>query len=269
VYSSAYSDAGDTASIYGRTVSGTGTGHLLAGRNNATPNLETLTDAWQRFDYAMPDEWLHAIDYRSGSGGTPSLGEALIAFPQTEAKSFATSYIPTSGSPVTRSATSCSATFAQLGAPLPAGGVTEAICGQVVLTLLASQANQLALGNSPYPFEIYGDANNRIQLRHNSETAYRLFFFRDGVSTHRTVTTTNVNAGDTIDVRFKHDSLTGVTLWIDGVKHQSTVTGAFTVPLTQVFLGDYEAGNRTGFYAVNKVRLVPEALSDEDIEAWT
>ena len=102
---------GQRKSIWARTVSGTGTAHIL-GHNSAPTTLVTLTEEWQRFSLDVDvgetgGTNFYAVDFR-GSG---TLSEILVFGAQVETGSFPTSYIPTSGSTVTRAVDSAVATL--------------------------------------------------------------------------------------------------------------------------------------------------------------
>ena len=97
-----------TRSIYARSVSGTGTASLMSYFGN-TNNLFTLTEQWQRFEVNVTttitgESNFYAADFR-GSG---TLTEYLIwGANATNDQDYATSYIPSNGSTVTRNQDLC------------------------------------------------------------------------------------------------------------------------------------------------------------------
>lgn len=106
---------GQRKSIWARTVSGTGTAHIL-GHNSVAATLVTLTEEWQRFSLNVGvgeagGANFYAVDFR----GSNTLSEILVFGAQVETGAFPTSYIPTSGSTVTRSADRASLAVSEFG----------------------------------------------------------------------------------------------------------------------------------------------------------
>ena len=94
-------------SIYARTVSGTGTAQLLS-HNSNTNNTFNITEQWQRFDVDTANSTGSTIFYAVDFRGSGTLNEIILwGANATNDQNYATSYIPTSGSQITRLADVC------------------------------------------------------------------------------------------------------------------------------------------------------------------
>jgi hypothetical protein len=265
------------------------------GFRNAT---DTLRGSWTVDGTLLPaNEWVHItashpaiteVSPWSGSGSNlqgvhfekleAEQVDIDVCGVQYEQGPFPTSLIHTTGSAVTRAATYCSATFAQLGDPLPAGGLTNDFCGQIVWSPNYAFSDHV-LNHEAYIW-IGADLNEYIQCARYQSNGWGFRKRTNGVSYQGVCqpvnSLANIQPGDIVEFRFRVSSATGVKCWarcssVAG-NAWSTMTNAnadnFQEPLdTVTLLGNHSLNTHLNGQ-VKLARLVPEALSDAEIEAW-
>ena len=211
----------------------------------------TITDEWQRYDITTTSDGTSEYP-RIQFGGTGSL--YAWGF-QTEQQSYATSYIPTNGSAVTRVADSCSQT-------VPDGviGQTE---GSVFLDItrdgLESYTQRvLTLSN--------GTTNNVIGLQLTAANQITFYVENGGsnqvVITKSNATTENVNVK--IGVSYKANDF---VMYIDGVQVGVDTSGS--VPTTSVIKYANPSGSLQYVGFVNDFKLYNTRLSNSELQALT
>ena len=242
-------------SIYARTLSGTGTVNLC-NRNSDTNALFTITEQWQRFNISHSDvDLFYAVDFR-GAGAT--LSEVIIWGAQLEEQSYATSYIPTSGSTVTRNQDVCT-NGGSLATINSTEGVLYAEIAALVDTDIADRVISLSDNTITNRVELKLAATGSIQGRFDSATS-------DITLTKIGISTTNTNK---IALYWESGKC---ALWINGIKEQENLTFntfASNALIDLSFNSAFSGGSSNFFGKTKALAVWKEALSDSELQSLT
>ena len=244
-----------TRSIYAKTVSGTGQAHLLSYSDN-TNNLFTITEDWQRFEVnsaiATGAANFYAIDFRSGTTLTEII---LWGANATNDQDYATSYIPTSGSTVTRNQDLCTN-----GGSLATINSTEGVL-YAEIAALANDGTTRRLAISD------GSNNNRVFIGYSTSTNSVQFLVRSGGSTSvsEIFTLTDVTQFSKIAIKYK---LNDCSFWVDGVKLGTDTTATMPIGLNKLLFAQGDE-NSPFFGKTKAVAVWKEALSDSELQSLT
>jgi hypothetical protein len=252
-------NATDTRTIWARTVSGTGTVNLCSYGGNTNNNF-TITEEWQRFEVngtttSSGATNFYAVDFRFNVANP--LSELIIWGAQSEALSYATSYIPTlTGSTETRATeTATGAGSAELI------NSTEGVLYAEIAALAddgTSRAICISDGtNTHRALILYNATTNQIQAFHNDGSS--------PLSLFHTVS----NVDDFHKVAFKY-KLNDFALWIDGVEVDTSSSGGTNTANTLNQLAFENATGSSDFYGkVKALAVFNEALSDDELNNLT
>ena len=256
IYLSSTTSTTATRSIYARTVSGTGTAKLMS-HNSNTNNLFTLTEEWQRFELTTSNSSGGTNFYVDLRDSSQTLSEFIIWGAQSEELSYATSYIPTSGSTVTRTADVCnnagtSATF----------NSTEGVLFAEIAALANDLTNRgLALSD--------GTSSNACRIYYSNSSNNIRFFFNVGGSAQviKSINLTDITDYNKIAFSYKANDF---KIYINGVKVEEDTSGS--VPSANTFSKlsfDRGYGGENFYGKCKQLMVFDEALSDSELQALT
>ena len=246
-----------TRTIWAKTVSGNGQANLCSYKDN-TNNLFTITNQWQRFEVngtttATGSTSFYAVDFRGGT----TLTEILIWGAQLEDLLYATSYIPTSGSAVTRSADA-------------ANNAGNSDLFNDSEGVLYAEIKALANDGTSRHFSINdGTAANKVEIYYDSTT--------NEINGHINVsgassalfsqTFATVLEYHKVAVKYKANDF---SMFVDG-RQIATDTSGVVFPANTLNNLAFDKGNATlDFYAdVKSVMVFKEALTDLELEKLT
>ena len=183
-------------------------------------------------------------------------GQVLVWGAQLEEGSYATSYIPTSGSNVTRSAETANG----------AGNSnvfndSEGVLYAEIAALADVQTNRRITISD-------GSNNNRIVTGYNTNSNYIFYFIIDGGSTVATGSyqLTDIKDYHKVGIKWKENDF---ALWIDGVERHTDSSGTTPSGLDSL---QFEQGSGGALYFHGKtkdLRVYDTALSDSELQALT
>ena len=234
-----------TRSIYAKTVSGTGTAKLMSFYGN-TNNLFTLTEDWQRFELTGSSSvggTSFYIDFRDFS---QTLSEFIIWGAQSEELSYATSYIPTSGTSVTRVKD-----FSSLD-------VSSIINSSEGVMYLESEA--LADSSNYRIISITGTSTIWMYYKNASNT---IGFYINGIAQQDFTYT--ITDKVKMALKWKVDDF---AFWVNGTEVWSVQSGSAPINLTTLRT-DVGAGYYDFEGKIYNLSIFNEALTDEELQTLT
>ena len=243
-----------TRSIFAKTVSGTGTVNLLS-HNSNTNNLFTLTENWQRFDVTSSNSTgvanFYAVDFR----GSSSLSEIIVfGANATNDQAFATSYIKTSGSTVTRNADAAN----NAGSSDLINSTEGVLYAEIAALANDGTSRRISLSD--------GSINNIVSLEID-ETANKIkaLISSGGVSQILEHTATDLTQNNKIAIKYKVNDM---SIWLNGSEVVTDTTGNMPVSLDRL---NFDGGNLSNdFYGKTKsVAVYKEALTDAELTCLT
>jgi len=244
-----------TRSIYARSVSGTGTATLMSYFGN-TNNVFTLTEQWQRFEVAestttVGESNFYAVDFR-GSG---TLSEIILwGANATNDQDYATSYIPSNGSQVTRNQDVCTN-----GGSLASINSTEGVFYAEIAALANDGTNRVISISD-------GTTANRVSIVLGSGTnEIRGQVLSSGTSFDFSATSYNTLNNNKIAISYK---LNNFSMWINGTKVSADTSGNTPVGMNTI---SFNAGGTilTFFGKTKALAVWKEALSDAELTELT
>jgi hypothetical protein len=247
--------ATSTRSIYARTVSGTGTAQLLT-HNSNTDNIFTITEQWQRFEVSTANssfpDYFYAVDFR-GSG---TLSEIILwGANATNDQDYATSYIPTSGSQVTRNQDVCNN-----GGSLASINSTEGTLyfeGSYPKTTSGSGNKRIAISD--------GTSSNRVMFAEIGNTGLSALITSQGINSAYITGSLDNLSNFKAAISYKQNDF---ALWINGLKVATDTSGNVPIGLNEIAF-DGGDGTNDFFGKTKAVAVWKEALSDQELAELT
>jgi len=254
LYSSITPISSGVMSIYMRVPSGTV--NVQLGDPIGSPyETKTLTTTWQRFSTVDTGSLGGLAIYNSQSGTTITIE---VSAAQAEEGSYATSYIPTQGSAVTRLADSCSQT------------VPDGVIGQTEGTLFLDFKVLTEDTVNCNIFNTNKNTTNAIAvIRTRSSKKIQVQTFFNSVNANYLAIST-CDIGDRIKLAFKYKN-GDIKLYINGIlENSATPTFTISSPLSEINLAD----NVTYFARkegidITSLQLYSTALTDQELKALT
>ena len=240
-----------THSIWVRRISGSTTFNMVDVNNIKTS--VNITSDWQRFSITSTATSTNLRSYFK----TTALGDVVEIYgAQLEQGSYATSYIPTSGSAVTRVADSSSQT------------VPDGVIGQTEGTLFVETTKWVQSNNGRILSISDGTTSNYITIIQNTTFSnYAVYIASGGVTQVAYTETQAIPDNSKIAISYKQNDF---TISVNGQIVHTDTSGV--VPSTsKIYLGSRENGSTT-YYSSNPIkvaRIYNTRLSNSELATLT
>ena len=241
----------NTVSVYAKSNTGTNQKfRFFANGTNTISSDFTVTNEWTRFEYSYTYSAVTAGIY----GASSELSDILFFGFQHEVNPYATSYIPTAGTVISRASETCNNSK-------PSVNSTEGVLYAEIASLTSdvSGDNRIVLAKS-------GDTNNVIRLYYNTTSNTIQYKVRVASSN---VCDLTYDLGDStafhkICGKWKQNDF---ALWVDGVKVATDTSGA-VFPADTLNTVNFSNANAIGDIFYGKVKglaVYNEALSESQL----
>ena len=229
------------------TIQSTGSGH--------TASIEAVGNGWYRCIISFTDSIVNAVLQTTSSGSVYVWGAQL------EAGSYATSYIPTYGTGVTRNA--------ELAAKTSASALIGQDEGVVFVDFeVTDPANFQSI--NIYNNNKAADTMSTISIQFNTNTVLAMVSFGNGTYNAILLTGNGYGLNQRLKVAFKYKS-GQLALYVNGVqKATSTATYTTIGTKSEIFLGDPTVyfAYKGGFKLYDYLQF-PASLTNEELAALT
>jgi hypothetical protein len=232
------------------------TSGTVVSNNGVTGSIEPYSDGWYRCAITFTNSGSYtdfasfAFGFNFNSSSTDTL---FVASPQSEIGSYATSYIKTEGSAVTRVADGCSQT--------PPNGIINSSEGVLYADFEISDLNTFL----SYPISIYG-IGATIQIYYRSATQSISFLSSVGGIQYLYHSNINPLGRHKVALVYKNNQYSS---FADGVLLDRQNSGNVPSPNTLNVLGLKDSGSSYFRGKVKDVKLYNTALTDQELIALT
>ena len=244
-------------SIYVKATSGSGNIQALS-HNNNTNNVFSIDENWQRIDInsltnPTGDAVVYALDMRGAS--TDIFDVEIWGCQEERGKDYATSYIPTEGSTVTRSGETCKDAT-------PTINSEEGVLYAEISALVENDGVRLISLND-------GTTGNIVQIYYSGSANKIICQTKVSGSTQSSLQYVVSSQTDIHKVAFKYKE-NDFALWVDGVEVDTDLVGSVWAEGTLTEL-DFDIGTGSlPFYGRTKdLKVYDKALTDEELTELT